>query len=313
MKGLKIVATGRCIPSKVVTNEDMSRIVETSDEWIRTRTGIETRHFCQGEESASSLAVEAARIALERAGISPEELGACVGCTVSADSAAPTVACAIQRDLGLPQGIPYFDLNAGCSGFLYGLHVTRGLLLQRGTPYALLVGAASLSRISNFQDRGTCILFGDGAGAVVVRLEEDAPYAHDLGAEGGSDVIYIGGFGSDEAYIHMEGQKTFRFAVEKVPQCVHRLLEESGLSLEDIDWFVLHQANKRIIDRVAKRLGAPEEKFFENIQHYGNTSAASIPIALDEMVEKGLLKKGQKIVCVGFGAGLTWGGALLEW
>ena len=147
----------------------------------------------------------------------------------------------------------------------------------------------------------------------MVRLEEDAPYAHDLGAEGGSDVIYIGGFGSDEAYIHMEGQKTFRFAVEKVPQCVHRLLEESGLSLEDIDWFVLHQANKRIIDRVAKRLGAPEEKFFENIQHYGNTSAASIPIALDEMVEKGLLKKGQKIVCVGFGAGLTWGGALLEW
>lgn len=312
MKGLKIVGTGRCIPSKVVTNEDMSQIVETSDEWIRTRTGIQTRYYCQ-EESAASLAVEAARIAIERAGISPEELGACVGCTVSADSVAPTVASTIQRDLGLPRDIPYFDLNAGCSGFLYGLHVVRGLLLQTARPYALLVGAESLSRIVNFQDRGTCVLFGDGAGAVVVRLEENAPYAYELGAEGGGDVIYVGGFGSDEAYIHMDGQKTFRFAVETVPHCIQRLLEQSGWTMEDVDWFVLHQANKRIIDRVAKKLGAPEEKFYQNIQTYGNTSAASIPIALDEMVEKGLLRRGQKVICVGFGAGLTWGGALLEW
>ena len=313
MKGLKIIGTGRSLPSRLVTNEDMSRMVETSDEWIQTRTGIRTRYYCQGEESAASLAAEAARQALERAGIAPEELGACVGCTVSAGSAAPTVASTLQRDLGLPEGIAYFDLNAGCSGFLYGLHVTRGLLLQSPKPYALLVGAESLSRITNFNDRGTCILFGDGAGAVVVKLEEDAPYACTLGARGGDDVIYVGGFGSREPYIHMEGQKTFRFAVEMVPRCVRALLEQSGLETEDIDWFVLHQANKRILDRVAKNLRAPDEKFYQNIDHYGNTSAASIPIALDEMAEKGLLRRGQKIICVGFGAGLTWGGALLEW
>ena len=222
------------------------------------------------------------------------------------------MASTIQRDLGLPKHIPYLDLNAGCSGFLYGLHVTRGLLLQSDKPYALLVGAETLSRVMNFQDRGTCVLFGDGAGAVVVKLEE-APYAYTLGAEGSDDVIYIGGYGSKEPYIHMEGQKTFRFAVEMVPWCIHELLGQSGLKLEDIDWFVLHQANKRIIDHVAKKLGMPGERFYQNIAHYGNTSAASIPIALDEMAEQGLLKRGQKLLCVGFGAGLTWGGALLEW
>ena len=190
--------------------------------------------------------------------------------------------------------------------------MTRGLLLQSDKPYALLVGAETLSRVMNFQDRGTCVIFGDGAGAVVVKLEE-APYAYTLGAEGGDDVIYIGGYGSKEPYIHMEGQKTFRFAVEMVPWCIHELLGQSGLKLEDIDWFVLHQANKRIIDHVAKKLGMPGERFYQNIAHYGNTSAASIPIALDEMAEQGLLKRGQKLLCVGFGAGLTWGGALLEW
>lgn len=313
MKGLKILGTGRCLPDKVVTNDDMRAFVDPSDEWIRTRTGIQTRHFCAEGESTASLGVKAARLALERAGISPEDLGACVGCTVSADTAAPTVASTIQRDLGLPKHIPYFDLNAGCSGFLYGLHVTRGLLLQSDKPYALLVGAETLSRVMNFQDRGTCVIFGDGAGAVVVKLEEEAPYAYTLGAEGSDDVIYIGGYGSKEPYIHMEGQKTFRFAVEMVPWCIHELLGQSGLKLEDIDWFVLHQANKRIIDHVAKKLGMPGERFYQNIAHYGNTSAASIPIALDEMAEQGLLKRGQKLLCVGFGAGLTWGGALLEW
>ena len=312
MKGLKIVSTGRALPAKVVTNDDMSRLVETSDEWITTRTGIRTRHFCESETQAS-LAAEAARGALKGGKVAPEDLCACIVATVTPDYSAPTAACLLQQRLALPEDIPCFDMNVGCTGFIYALQVARGFLLQSSRPYALVVGAESLSRITNFNDRGTCVLFGDGAGAVVVTLEEGSLYACTLGARGDAEAILIEGPGPERPYIHMDGQKVFRFAVEAVPRCIHTLLEETGLGLEDIDWFVPHQANKRIIDHVAKKLRVPNEKFYQNMMRYGNTSAASIPIALDEMEEQGLLQKGQKILCVGFGAGLTWGGALLEW
>lgn len=312
MRGLKIVATGRKLPERVVTNDDMSKIVETSDEWIATRTGIRARRFC-GEETQGDLAVEAARLAVERAGIAPADLCACVVTTITADHIAPTTACVVQRKLGLPEDMPCFDMNVGCSGFVYGLQVVRGLLLQSRKRYALLVASEALSRILDFTDRGTCVLFGDGAGAVVLTLDETAPYAASLGARGGDEVIYIPGNGPEPIYIHMEGQQTFRFAVEVVPVCIHELLEQSGLEAEDVDWFVFHQANKRIIDHISKKLRLPPEKFYINLDHYGNTSAASIPIALDEMAEKGLLERGQKLIFVGFGAGLTWGGTLLEW
>ena len=190
--------------------------------------------------------------------------------------------------------------------------MARGFLLQSGRPYALVIGAEALSHITDFTDRGTCVLFGDGAGAAVVTLA-DSPYACTLGARGDTEAIFIEGPGPERPYIHMDGQKVFRFAVEAVPHCIRVLLEETGLTLADIDWFVPHQANKRIIDHVAKKLKVPNEKFYQNMMRYGNTSAASIPIALDEMAEQGLLKRGQKVLCVGFGAGLTWGGALLEW
>lgn len=312
MKGLKIVSTGRALPAKVVTNDDMSKLVETSDEWIATRTGIRTRHFCAGETQAD-LAEQAARRALEQGKVDPKDLCACIVATVTPDHSAPTSACLLQQRLGLPEDIPCFDMNVGCTGFIYALQVARGFLLQSGRPCALVIGAEALSRITDFTDRGTCVLFGDGAGAAVVKLEEDSLYACTLGARGDTEAIFIEGPGPERPYIHMDGQKVFRFAVEAVPHCIHVLLEETGLGLEDIDWFVPHQANKRIIDHVAKKLKVPNEKFYQNMMRYGNTSAASIPIALDEMAEQGLLEKGQKVLCVGFGAGLTWGGALLEW
>ena len=311
MKGLKIVATGRALPAKVVTNDDMSKLVETSDEWITTRTGIRTRHFCAGETQAD-LAEQAARRALERGKVDVGDLCACIVATVTPDCSAPTSACLLQQRLDLPEDIPCFDMNVGCTGFIYALQVARGFLLQSGRPYALVIGAEALSHITDFTDRGTCVLFGDGAGAAVVTLA-DSPYACTLGARGDTEAIFIEGPGPERPYIHMDGQKVFRFAVEAVPHCIHVLLEETGLGLEDIDWFVPHQANKRIIDHVAKKLKVPNEKFYQNMMRYGNTSAASIPIALDEMAEQGLLKRGQKVLCVGFGAGLTWGGALLEW
>ena len=311
MKGLKIVSTGRALPAKVVTNDDMSKLVETSDEWIATRTGIRTRHFCAGETQAD-LAEQAARRALERGKVDVGDLCACIVATVTPDCSAPTSACLLQQRLDLPEDIPCFDMNVGCTGFIYALQVARGFLLQSGRPYALVIGAEALSRVTDFTDRGTCVLFGDGAGAAVVTLA-DSPYACTLGARGDTEAIFIEGPGPERPYIHMDGQKVFRFAVEAVPHCIHVLLEETGLGLEDIDWFVPHQANKRIIDHVAKKLKVPNEKFYQNMMRYGNTSAASIPIALDEMAEQGLLKRGQKVLCVGFGAGLTWGGALLEW
>ena len=311
MKGLKIVSTGRALPAKVVTNDDMSKLVETSDEWITTRTGIRTRYFCEGETQAD-LAEQAARRALERGKVDVGDLCACIVATVTPDCSAPTSACLLQQRLGLPEDIPCFDMNVGCTGFIYALQVARGFLLQSGRPYALVIGAEALSHITDFNDRGTCVLFGDGAGAAVVTLA-DSLYACTLGARGDTEAIFIEGPGPERPYIHMDGQKVFRFAVEAVPHCIHTLLKETGLGLEDIDWFVPHQANKRIIDHVAKKLKVPGEKFYQNMMRYGNTSAASIPIALDEMAEQGLLEKGQKVLCVGFGAGLTWGGALLEW
>ena len=311
MSGIKIRGTGRFAPAKIVTNDDLAKIVDTSDEWITTRTGIQTRHHCT-TETHTDMCVNAARQALESAGISPEDIGACVVATFSSDYLSPSAACMVQRGLGLPHDAVCFDLNAACSGFLFAIHTMECLLAQAPRKYGLVIGAEMLSRFINWEDRGTCVLFGDGAGAAVVTLA-DSPYACTLGARGDAEAIFIEGPGPERPYIHMDGQKVFRFAVEAVPHCIHVLLEETGLGLEDIDWFVPHQANKRIIDHVAKKLKVPNEKFYQNMMRYGNTSAASIPIALDEMAEQGLLKKGQKVLCVGFGAGLTWGGALLEW
>lgn len=310
MKGLRIVATGRYLPEHVVTNEDMCKIVESSDEWITTRTGVKTRRHVR-EENTSDLAYHAAKAALAKAGITPDQLCCCVACSVSPDAISPTIASYMQNRLGLPDDIPCFDMNAGCSGFIYGMQVCRGFLMQdERRPYALLIGAEALSQVTDFKDRSTCILFGDGAGVAVLTLGENR-YESIQGARG-ETTITIGGDRDVRPVIHMDGQAVFRFAVESFLRATDTLLTRTGLTLDDIRWFIPHQANRRIVETAAKRLGQPMDKFYLNIDRYGNTSAASIPIAMDEMQEQGLLRRGEKIICVAFGSGLTWGGTLLE-
>ena len=309
MNVLKLLATGRCLPAAAVTNEDMRRYVDTSDEWITTRTGIRQRYFCAEGENALTLASGAARQALADSGIPKEELGCVVCATVSADYATPSLACLVQAELGLPEEIPVLDLNAACSGFLYAVAVARGLLAQNGKKYALIIGCEVLSRLMNMSDRSTCVLFGDGAGAAVFEAGPDFPFYALQGARG-DKAILANGPGPLAPDLSMDGRAVFRFAVEALPHCIQGIQDQSGLSLEEIDWVVCHQANERIIDHCVKKLKAPAEKFYKNMARYGNTSAASIPIALDEMNRDGKLKPGQKILCVGFGGGLTWAAAL---
>ena len=313
MKGLAILGTGRKVPSRCVTNEEFAHMVDTSDEWIRTRTGIRQRYFCTQGETNAALAAEAARIAMQKAGVTAADIGLCVAATFTADHATPSLACEVHGKLALPQTAPAFDVNAACTGFLTALETARCMLASSSlaAPCALVIGSECISRALDFSDRSTCMLFGDGAGAAVVRLSDENPYACMLGARGDTDILYAGGAACADRTLHMQGKAVFRFASETVPQCVKALLDRTGKSLDDVAYVVCHQANGRIIDHVQKKLGAPAEKFYKNMQRYANTSAASIPIALDEMAERGLLHRGQSVICVGFGAGLTWGGALL--
>ena len=309
MNGLKLLATGRCLPAAAVTNEDMRRYVDTSDEWITTRTGIRQRYFCAEGENALTLASGAARQALADSGIPKEELGCVVCATVSADYATPSLSCLEQAELGLPEDIPVLDVNAACSGFLYAVAAARGFLAQSGRPYALVIGCEVLSRLMDMTDRSTCVLFGDGAGAAVFEAVPDALFASLQGARGGRAIL-ANGPGPLAPQLTMDGRAVFRFAVEAIPRCIDGILAQTHLTLDDINWVVCHQANERILDHCIKKLHAPAEKFYKNMARYGNTSAASIPIALDEMNGQGLLKPGHKLLCVGFGGGLTWAAAL---
>ena len=312
MTGLEILGTGRCLPQRCVTNDDMARMVDTSDEWISTRTGIRQRYFCGPDESATTLAAAAARQALERSGLTPADIGCCVCATLSADYASPSMACLVQAELGLPENIPVLDVNAACSGFLYGISVARGLLAASEGRYALVVGCEQLSRLLDMDDRSTCVLFGDGAGAAVLEMADSAPFAALLGARG-DKAIQVEGPGPLPAHIRMDGRAVFRFAVDAIPKCVDGILNQTGRTLDSIDWVVCHQANERIIDHCVKKLNAPAEKFFKTLSRTGNTSAASIPLALNELYENGQLPPGQTLLCVGFGGGLTWAGTLLTY
>ena len=309
MNGLKLLATGRCLPKTAVSNEEMSRWVDTSDEWIASRTGIRQRYFCGEGETSLTLAAGAARQALARSGIDPADLGCVLCATVSPDYATPSLACLVQAELGLPEDIPVLDVNAACSGFLYAVAAARGFLAQSGRPYALVIGCEVLSRLMDMTDRSTCVLFGDGAGAAVFEAVPDVLFASLQGARGGRAIL-ANGPGPLPPQLTMDGRAVFRFAVEAIPRCINGILAQTHLTLDDIDWVVCHQANERILDHCIKKLHAPAEKFYKNMARYGNTSAASIPIALDEMNGQGLLKPGQKLLCVGFGGGLTWAAAL---
>lgn len=313
MTGIHILGTGRCIPEKLVTNDDISKLTDTNDEWISTRTGIRQRHFVQGESNAD-LATAAAKKAMEKAGARPEEIGACVVATFTPDHMSPAVATQVQRRLSLPEDCPSFDISVGCTGFLYGLTVVRGLLMQSGYSRALLIGSEVISSVLDFDDRSTCVLFGDGAGAAVIELSENYTFTSVLGCRGDDTLLgCTNAHGAERHRIYMNGSDVFRFAVETVPRSIEDTLQKAQLSPDQIDYFVCHQANQRIISSVIRKTHLPEEKFYLNVHNYGNTSAASIPIALDEMAEQGLLTPGTRTLCVGFGAGLTWGGAILEW
>lgn len=313
MNGIKICGTGRAVPEKVVTNQDLEKIVETNDEWITSRTGIQRRHHCTGETHAS-LCVSAVKAALDRAGVSPDQIGACIVATVTADTLVPSAACMLQRELGLPTDTPCFDLNAACTGFLYALHTMECLLNASPRKFGLVVGCEELSRVINWEDRGTCILFGDGAGAAVVECREGWPsIGAVLGSQGDDELLRLPGIASGErGFIAMEGTKVFKFAVEAIPRCMEQVLEKAHMTVADVDFFVFHQANARIIDLAVRKFRIPPEKYYKNIQEYGNTSAASIPLVLSELQDQGKVGPGSRTLVVGFGGGLTWGGALIE-
>ena len=314
MNGIKICGTGRGVPDTIVSNQDIAARVDTNDAWIVSRTGIRNRRHSTEGDTFLSLTAAAARQALESAGITPGEVGACIVATLSPDTLVPSAACLLQRELGLPEDIPCFDLNAACTGFLFALHTMECLLNAAPRKYGLVVGAEQLSRLINWEDRGTCILFGDGAGAAVVECRAEFPsISAVVGCHGNDTLLHVPGAETGgRSLISMEGTKVFKFAVEAVPRCIGQVLEKAGKTIDEIDFFVLHQANARIIDLALRRCRIPPEKCYQNIGEYGNTSAASIPLVLSELHEQGKIGPGSCVLAVGFGGGLTWGGCLIE-
>ncbi|WP_026494341.1 3-oxoacyl-ACP synthase III family protein [Butyrivibrio sp. WCD3002] len=312
MRKISIVGTGMAVAGKRVTNDDLSKLVDTNDEWITTRTGIKERRFCDEGESTYTLAETAAREAIARSGISIGDIDAIVCATVSAEYVTPSLSCIVQRQLGLKEDIPVLDVNAACSGFIYGLEVIRGLLDGSDGKYGLVIGCEQLSRLMDMTDRSTCVLFGDGAGAAVVKLSEEKSYASVLGARGGYE-IRVEGAGPVVTKIKMDGSEVFKFATAAIPKCIGALQAKTGISLDEVSQIICHQANARILDHCVKKLKADPDKFYKNMDRYGNTSAASVPMALDELVKLGRIHNGDKLMLVGFGGGLTWAGVLIEY
>ncbi len=309
------------MPPRVMDNDDMARIVDTNDEWIRERTGIGRRHIAENE-TTSYMATRAALRAIEQSGIAPEEIEMVIVATSSSETIYPCAACEVQREIKAENAVGY-DLNGACTGFVLAFNTAQAYISAGLYRTILVIGAESMSHMVNWTDRSTCILFGDGAGAVVLRAQEGEPVrmaAHSDG-EKGPALKGLSRHRKDwdckdsdkDAYIRMDGQGVFKFAVRKVPEIIEEILEQSDVSLEDIEYFILHQANRRIIEAVAKRLKTDISRFPMNLEEYANTSAATVPILLDEMNRKGMFKRGQKLMMAGFGAGLTWAGCLFEW
>lgn len=318
----RIIGTGSCLPKTVVTNDDLSKYMDTSDEWISSRTGIKERHIAV-EETTASMSVEAAKRAMDNANVTAEEIDLIILGTVSADYVTPACACEVQAAIGADRATA-FDVNAACSGFMFALNIANAYIKAGIYQTALILGAETLSKVVDWEDRSTCVLFGDGAGAAVVRADEKyGLLAFDQGSDGTKgDVLACPGRTNNNplirtdqklGYVHMDGQEVYKFAVTTVPASLQKTIEEAGLMPEDIDYFALHQANIRIIQSVSKRLHVSDDKFPISLDHCGNISAASVPILLDEMNRKGLLKPGMKVALSGFGGGLTWASAVMEW
>ncbi len=323
---IKIIGTGSAIPEKRVTNDDLSLIMDTSDEWIKSRTGIEARHLAV-TETTTSMSAEAAKKALKNAGLNAEDVDIIIAATVSADKVIPGLACEVQSAIGAKNAVA-FDINAACSGFLFALN-TAAMYLENGMyKNALIIGAETLSKLMDWNDRSTCVLFGDGAGAAVVTAEETASEKEGIlamvqGSDGARGSVLscesrrvnnpYQKNSTELDYVYMNGQEVYKFAVKTVPETILAAAEKAGISLDEVNYFILHQANYRIIESVAKRLKQPMEKFPTNLQECGNISAASVPILLDKVNNHGMINKGDKIILAGFGAGLTWGATVLTW
>lgn len=316
-----ILGTGSALPEKIVTNDDLAQIVDTSDAWISERTGIRSRRIAV-EETTTTLSIDAGRKAIEDAGISPEDIGLVIVATLTPDGSMPNTACKVQAALGTTNAMCY-ELNAACSGFMYGVQTAHAFICSGIIKYALVIGAETLSKILDWTDRSTCVLFGDGAGAAVLGASEKGIISVDGGADGKKGAVLTCGNAplqnpytehpATSPYVAMDGQEVFKFAVRKIPAIVQALTQKANVAVEDLDKIILHQANQRIIQTAAKRLQLPEELFPMNLDLYGNTSAASVAILLDEVHKSGEIKSGDLIALAGFGGGLTWAGILMCW
>lgn len=317
----RIAGIGSYLPEKALSNKDLEKMMDTSDEWIRERTGIKRRHIAGDDETTGSMALEAARRAIEDAGASLDEIDLIVLGTATPDKVFPSTACIVQRQLGI-KGCPAFDVHAACSGFLYGFDLANRYIQTGGARKAVVIGSETLSRITNWEDRGTAVLFGDGAGAVVLEacdepgvmsthIHADGEYEELLhvrqGVSIGYDITRKG-----EAFIEMQGNAVFRRAVATFDKIARETIEDLDGHIDDIDWFVPHQANMRIIQAAAKKLGLPMERVIATVDEHANTSSASIPLALDLAVKEGRIKRGDTLLFAAFGAGFTWGSAMLK-
>lgn len=318
----KIAGTGRYLPERILTNADLEKMVDTSDEWIRSRTGVERRHVAAEDQTTSDLCVEAAKVAMEDAGITADDIDLIVIGTTSPDLIFPNIATIVQHRLGI-HGCPAFSIEAACTGFLYALTTTDKFIRAGDTKCALVIGAEIITKLIDWNDRSTCVLFGDGAGAVIVKPSaEPGIISCHLGADGQyKDLLYypVGASkdlhkaGVGDSKIMMKGNEVFKVAVRTLGKVAQEALDANGIDKDDLDWLIPHQANLRIIQATAKRLGVPLEKVILTVQDHGNTSAASVPMALDVGIRDGRIKRGQLILLEAFGGGFTWGSVLMRY
>ena len=319
----RVIGTGAALPETIVTNDDLVKRVDTSDEWIRERSGIRQRHFVKEGEKTSDLALAASRAALKDAGIDAGELDMVICCTTTPDETFPATATVVQARLGMTRGAA-FDLQAVCSGFIYGLSVADNMIRGGQAKTVLVIGAESMSRLLDFNDRTTCVLFGDGAGAVVLQAHHGKGDNTDQGilntqlfSDGRlHDMLYVDGGPSSTrttGFLRMQGKEVFRHAVTNISAAISASADAAGIPISDIDWFVPHQANQRILDGTAKKLGIPAERVVSTVALHGNTSAASVPLALETAVRDGRIKKGDLVLLEAMGGGFTWGAALIRW
>lgn len=318
----EIIGCGHYLPSKILTNDDLSKMVETNDEWISTRTGIKTRHITETETTAD-LAVKASEMALKNAGVSVDEIDLIVVGTLTPDNTTPSVAAKISSIMGTRAGIPTFDVAAACSGFVYALTMADNMVRLGQVKTALVIGAETLSKVVDWTDRNTCVLFGDGAGAVVIRAKEGDGTADDTGvlstrlySDGAQyNNLYVSGGVSTTGkagFVVMNGKEVFKSAVGSLSEAAEAVMNDAGVTIDSVDWLLPHQANIRIIEGVGHKLGIAPEKVIVTVDHHGNTSAASIPLALSESMESGKIKKGDLVAISAMGAGFTWGGVLVR-